>query len=490
MFNEIQNIYLDEFKSNLISKENDFFILKGPAGSGKTTLIKESVEFCISSEIAYEVLAFTGRASSILRNNGISNAKTINRWINQVKKNKYFLELSEIKYNSESFVIFIDEASMIPNSGLISDEDGTDFSFLLDELMWVAFKHLPFDNIFLVFVGDPSQLPPIYETFSPGLDSKFLNKRYKLEGKEFVLENIYRQKKDSEIIKFSKNFKMSKDNKDIPKPNYKNEEIIKLNEKNVPEVFLNFYNDDKNSVKIISPDNKSSEKYNFEIKKQMHDLRDKSNNYAHKYSKGSFIKDNFLLPQKGDILQISKNDYENELFNGQFVEIKDVGEINYIENPKNLLGLTKSILIDDIPFIQQKLGVELLNDTGDSRIKKNITISIDYLINNFYLTENEFNFFEDVQHGFISEIKDEIWNSDMEPKIKKLYSSNEILNPIYCKYGFSITGHKAQGGGWDNVIVDFSNFETSKGDLSPSWIYTSLTRTKSKTYFVNYPEYA
>ena len=53
----------------------------------------------------------------------------------------------------------------------------------------------------------------------------------------------------------------------------------------------------------------------------------------------------------------------------------------------------------------------------------------------------------------------------------------------------SITGHTAQGGGWENIIIDFAICHTSRGDVSPSWIYTALTRTKNKTYFVNYPAY-
>lgn len=485
-----QDKFLNSFKSNLNDFKYDFFILKGQAGSGKSTIINECVQICKKNRLHFEVLAFTGRAASILKSTEINNPKTIHRWISEVKKNKYFMNLDSNLAKDESFTIFIDEASMIPNSGIFNDQSGYELSFLLDELMWVAYKHLPFKNIFIIFIGDPSQLPPIYENFSSALDLNFIKKRYELNGLEFSLKNIYRQKSNSKILKFSKNFKKNKSIEDIPIPNFDNEEVFELEEENVAAEFLKFYESNSNCIKIISPDNKTAEKYNFQIKKFMYDPWAMIDNYSNKYSKGSFVKDKFLLPQVGDILQISKNDYNNELFNGQFVKIKEVNDLEYIVGIRNKLNILSDIEIDEIPFIHQKIRVELVDESGKKTPDKNITISIDFLLNNFYISENEFNFFEDPQNGFISEIKDEIWNSNLDSKLKRISASNEILNPTYCKYGFSITGHKAQGGGWENVIIDFSHFQTSKGDVSPSWIYTSLTRSKSKVFIVNYPSNA
>ena len=118
MLNEIQQNFLREFKQNIEQCKNNFFILNGPAGSGKTRLIKESVEICLENGIDFEVLAFTGRAASLLKSEELENPKTIHRWISQLKKNKYFLELDNKKNQKEIFVIFIDESSMIPNSGI------------------------------------------------------------------------------------------------------------------------------------------------------------------------------------------------------------------------------------------------------------------------------------------------------------------------------------------------------------------------------------
>ena len=486
MLNEIQQNFLREFKQNIEQCKNNFFILNGPAGSGKTRLIKESVEICLENGIDFEVLAFTGRAASLLKSEELENPKTIHRWISQLKKNKYFLELDNKKNQKEIFVIFIDESSMIPNSGIFYENKAPQLSFLLDEIMWVSNKHLPYKNIFYIFVGDNNQLPPVYENFSPALDIDFIKNRYGLVGKEFSLKNIYRQKNKSEIVSFAKSFKgISNKNNEIPKPKFNIEEINELEEDEVSTKFLKYFNTEKNSVKIITHDNKKSDKYNFDIKKALFDPWEMTDNYSNGIP-NYVLKDRFLLPQEGDILQISKNDYRNELFNGQFIEVKKTGRVDYVGNLKERLNIP-FLEIDEIPFLQQKIQVELINETNDEPIIKDINISLDYLLNNFYMSDNEFSFFESTNNGFLSEIKNEIRNEKMKNKMEIL--NHDLLNPVFCKYGFSITGHKAQGGGWDNIIIDFANFQTSRGDVSPSWIYTALTRTKNKTYFVNYPAY-
>ena len=484
MLNEIQQNFLNEFKQNIESCENNFFILNGPAGSGKTKLIKESVEICLEKGIDFEVLAFTGRAASILKSDELKNPKTIHRWLSQLKKNKYFLELDNKK--KEIFVIFIDESSMIPNSGIFYENKAPQLSFLLDEIMWVSNKHLPYKNIFYIFVGDNNQLPPVYENFSPALDIDFIKNRYGLVGKKFSLKDIYRQKNKSEIVSFAKSFKsISNKNNKIPKPKFNNEEINELEEDEVSTKFLKYFNTEKNSVKIITHDNKKSDKYNFDIKKALFDPWEMTDNYSNGIP-NYVLKDRFLLPQEGDILQISKNDYQNELFNGQFIEVKKTGRVDYVGNLKERLNIP-FLEIDEIPFLHQKIEVELINETNDEPIIKDINISLDYLLNNFYMSDNEFSFFESTNNGFLSEIKNEIRNEKIKNKMEIL--NHDLLNPVFCKYGFSITGHKAQGGGWENIIIDFANFQTSRGDVSPSWIYTALTRTKNKTYFVNYPAY-
>ena len=72
--------------------------------------------------------------------------------------------------------------------------------------------------------------------------------------------------------------------------------------------------------------------------------------------------------------------------------------------------------------------------------------------------------------------------------ISKRIFFDKQYNPVLTRYGYAITGHKAQGGGWNNIIIDFSGFNDDNGHLPPSWIYTAITRAKSNLLIANYPE--
>ena len=101
-----QTKFLKEFKEEVLNFKNDFFVLTGPAGSGKTEVIKNAVNICEKEDIGFQCLAFTGRAASVLRNRGLDNARTIDSWMYQLNKQSTFQE----KFSGvDSFVFFIDE---------------------------------------------------------------------------------------------------------------------------------------------------------------------------------------------------------------------------------------------------------------------------------------------------------------------------------------------------------------------------------------------
>ena len=87
-----QSKFLKEFETEIQNFKNDFFILTGPAGSGKTEVIKEAVKICEDNNVGHQCLAFTGRAASVLRNRGLKNAKTIDSWMYQLNKQTTFEE--------------------------------------------------------------------------------------------------------------------------------------------------------------------------------------------------------------------------------------------------------------------------------------------------------------------------------------------------------------------------------------------------------------
>ena len=113
-----------------------------------------------------------------------------------------------------------------------------------------------------------------------------------------------------------------------------------------------------------------------------------------------------------------------------------------------------------------------------------ILVSIDYLIDSYHLTKEEFQYFNDKGSSVALKVRKNL-NQKESPMFPGV-SFDKKINPILCKYGYALTGHKAQGGGWDYIFLDLENFWTESSHVSPKWVYTSAKRTKKKLYLVNY----
>ena len=468
-----QTKFLKEFKEEVLNFKNDFFVLTGPAGSGKTEIIKNAVNICEEENIGFQCLAFTGRAASVLRNRGLDNARTIDSWMYQLSKQSTFQE----KFSGvDSFVFFIDESSMISNSAVVFENKEPELDFKLDEIMWSTYRHIPCKNIFFVFVGDSNQLPPLKHEYCPALDENYLVKRYGLKGTSYELSKVHRQDLESEITKVAKKFMIQNNQpvKKIPSLSQIKNEVEIINNNEIISKFFDFYFQNKHDVKIITATNKKADYYNFLIKEKLSSGR--TGNF-----KPYQIPNDYLEPQKGDILQLFENTggiYQFPLFNGQFLEIVETGPVVEVILTKG------SKITDTIPFVYQDISVETISDSGQKlgNLQK-ITISIDHLVNSYNLNKEQYEYFDKKGDSFLEKIKEHT------SKIfsKKIYFDKKY-NPVLTRYGYAITGHKAQGGGWKNIIIDFSGFNDENGHLPPSWIYTAITRAKSNLLIANYPE--
>jgi len=188
-------VYLERF---LVSrKDNCTFILKGFAGTGKTTLISALVNYLKSVKVTSILMAPTGRAAKVFSYYSGQPAFTIHKLIytrkNDSENNSGFV-LKENKWKNAVFVV--DEASMISDQGGLRQTQWQKSS-LLDDLMEYVFSG---ENCKLIFLGDTAQLPPVHMEMSPALKLEELQSSYNLTIAELELDEVLRQKKHSGIL--------------------------------------------------------------------------------------------------------------------------------------------------------------------------------------------------------------------------------------------------------------------------------------------------
>lgn len=448
-----------------LNSDASVFILRGYAGTGKTTMVKVIADY-IEQSRQLVMMAPTGRAARVLTKKTGYEAVTIHKAIYNMshvvtKKVKDVAE-SEFKFifpihqsvMEGNIVAIVDEASMVCSRKIEHEL----FMFGTDNLMedLLTFIRPNFGGK-VIFVGDPAQLPPIGEPVSNALRSEYFEEKG-LKVIEAELTEVLRQKGDSVILK---NAMMIRD---LLKKDKRNQLIFEEQKDDVemipPEQFLDkFLNYRKTSGRhdsvIICYSNKSASRYNRDIRKAL-------------YGENVPIREN-------DILLITQNNYRLNCMNGEFVPVLSIGERKQQSAPVYAqIGGKKQHIVITLNFIQ----VTVPNGDGfpmqcmlleDLLTSDKATISIDEhraLYINFCMRN---------------------------PKLKqgteaftKALLNDEYYNAIRAKYGYAVTGHKCQGGEWGKVFVDYTN-RTGLDDDSLRWAYTATTRAQNTLYVVNLP---
>ncbi len=452
--------------------EAQVFILKGYAGTGKTTLLKGLAQYLQARQKLACLMAPTGRAARIITEKTGFDAVTIHKGIYDFAElktytteeegqntYKYYFALAPNTYNAGS-VFLVDEASMVGNRYI----EGEFFRFgsghLLNDLL--SYLDLPSRRAHkIVFVGDPAQLPPVGENVSSALDAGFFRAR-NLRVMEAELREVVRQQQGSGILA---NAAYYRELIEQPQPaennlntNYPDVELI-THTQVVDKVVAQAPRPQPDKAIIIAYSNSSTYDYNRLMRQH--------------YFPGADT------PQVGDILQIVKNNYKNmlPLLNGDFVQLVEVAQTcEYQSAPVVVAGKRQKVtLAFRNARIRLASGAELaikLNDTLlNSRHRDLSAAESRALYINFKIRF-------DKEH-----------NNRYKPdsvEFKKALASDPYFNALQVKYGYAITCHKAQGGEWPHVVVDFANrYGLHKEVLR--WTYTAITRAAEQLYVLNPP---
>ena len=431
-------------------KGKEIFLVKGFAGTGKTSILGALVRTIRILENSVILLAPTGRAAKVLASFCNYNAYTIHKKIYRQKSATDGTGRFVLDRNLHSNTLFIvDEASMISNQSFESDIFGS--GRLLDDLI----SYVDNDrNCGLVLVGDTAQLPPVGIDLSPALDAEYL-KGFGLNVKEVFLSEILRQAEGSGIL-FNAGGIRHKITGKVSGP---------------PHIMLNDFTDVErvNGVDLIEKITESYDKCGIENTIVV----TRSNRKANLYNQG--IRERILFRDEelaaGDLMMVVKNNYfwlpENELTD--FIANGDIIEIVRIRRYQEMYGFRfADALVRFVDYKNTEIEVKLLLDTISSE-----TASLS--------SQQNKNLFHAVMEDY----------SDITNKRKRMEKlrSNPWFNALQVKFAYAVTCHKAQGGQWKNVFIDQGYITDEMINTEYlRWLYTAFTRPTEKLYLVNFSD--
>lgn len=447
------------------------FILKGYAGTGKTTMIRHIVEY-VKTFRDYSIAAPTGRAARVLNDKVCryidgAHACTIHKTIYDsasliVKEDTTDIADSEYKLQfpilvdayGGNHVLIVDEASMVCSRKMEHEMFifGTDN--LMDDLL--TFVRPSFGGK-VIFVGDPAQLPPVGESKSNALDADFFRAKG-LKVVECELTEVIRQSGDSVILKNAMKIR------DLLFSKQRNALVFDEKKDDVETIptgdFLQRYLDyrkmsGRHDSVIICYTNEAAARYNREIRNNLY---------------GGEVPVNC-----NDILLIVQNNYRLDRMNGEFVPVLFVGER----------------ISQSAPVIVQQGGVKkrvVINyNFVHVQIPDSHNVPVDCMLLEDFLLDSKASLSIDETRGLY--INFCMRNSNLRPGTKEFadkLQSDPYFNAIRAKYGYAVTGHKCQGGEWAKVFVDYTG-RTGLSDDCLRWAYTATTRARKTLYVSNLP---
>ncbi len=429
---------------------NQMFLLKGYAGTGKSSVIGGLVKAIAAFKQRVVLMAPTGRAAKVFSSYADYPAFTIHKKIYRMKKFSEGTESFSLAENKHRHTLFIvDEASMIGNGVEESSFFGS--GNLLDDLLEYVYTG---EGNRLMLVGDTAQLPPVMQDFSPALDEKTLES-YFFEVISCTLTEIVRQSHKSGILVNATMLRDklgAKQTSDFPKlitQGYKDVKQITGSEL-IEEISSAYSRDGIDETIVISRSNKRVNTYNMGIRNTVLYREEELSN--------------------GDLLMITKNNYYwtsdfehiDFLANGEFVEVVRVGRQERFYGFRFASVVLRHIDYDiefDAEIILDSLHTDVPGLTREQSEKLFIAVMEDY-----------------------PEI------TEKRKKYKKV-KENPFFNALQVKYGYAVTAHKAQGGEWKNVFLDLGYVsEQHLGENFYRWLYTSITRSCKMLYLVNLPD--
>lgn len=495
-FTRSQQSAIDAF-TLFLKGDSQVFMLKGAAGTGKTTIVSEFVSILKAQNRKFRLMAPTGRAAFILgRKIGAGiGASTIHKAIYLLAKlsstgqNKdseddggvhahYALKTNE---DHASAVYIVDESSMI--SDVFSENESFSFGsgMLLSDLFLFAKGRK------IVFVGDYAQLPPVGMNFSPALDKTYIEQHFDCKAEEVYLREVVRQKDGSVMLSNANKvrdcieahsfveFGLS----DGVDTHAEDEDLLR------PYFKLSQSTPDPHSA-IIAYSNKQALEYNLAIRRHYF---------------GNDVQR--LIP--GDLLIIARNNYsfDYELFNGNIVQVESCSSDQDVKSRMVRVKLGK----DRVESVELRFrDVVIKFNTRDGAKQILVTILDNFLDDpngalggllasalvvdfNNRLPSNLKQNLSQIKKWMHQKTGLTVAQQELCDSYIRLLSHDPYYNALICKYGYAMTCHKAQGGEWKNVFVDMCRYGGTANEDYFRWAYTAITRASDQLWHFRSPDF-
>lgn len=448
-----QDIFFQKIAEFILNNnKNQIFILKGYAGTGKTTIISTLVNQLINVEKKYILLAPTGRAAKVIANYSQKPAFTIHKRIYFPKKSKsggVSFTMQQNKFKNTVFIV--DESSMISDAS--QDTKLYENGSLLDDLMFYVESG---NNCKLILIGDTAQLPPVNLDVSPALNVDTMSLHYDKEVVHIELDEVMRQAESSGILYNATELREILQSHFIDQFQFQLKgfkDIVRLQDSYdiLDAIMDSFRNNGEEETAFIVRSNKRANQYNQQIRAKILDRESELS--------------------VGDLLMVVKNNYFwlKENSEAGFIANGDIIEVLRIKSIMELYGFkfaTVTIRMIDYPN-QAPFETVLLLDTITSESPS--------------LTYEESN---QLYNEVMKDYEEETAQYRKFLKVK----NNPHFNALQVKFSYAITCHKSQGGQWNTVFIEQPYLPNGIDRDYIRWLYTALTRAKEKVYLIGFKD--
>ena len=448
-----QDILLQQLSAFLFEpKNNSIYVLKGYAGTGKTTVIGAIVKNLWKIKMSSVQLAPTGRAAKVISNYSDKPAHTIHRKIYYPKKERGGGVSFTLQRNKHRNTIFIvDEASMISDNASESKlfENGS----LLDDLMSYVYSG---HKCKLLLIGDQAQLPPVKMDLSPALDERNLQMQFDKTVKSIELDEVMRQAETSGILKNATRIREFLNDELYEDFRFdlsgQNDVVRLIDGHEIMDALGDSYRKYGNEgTAIIVRSNKRANLYNQQIRSRI------------LFKEEEVSAGDYFMVVKNNYFWLDTKSEAGFIANGDIIEILEIFSI------KELYGFRFAevkIQMTDYPNLAPFETVLLL-DTLTSE-----TPSLSY--------EEGNKLYQEVMKDY----------ADEASKYKKFMKvkNNKFFNALQVKFSYAITCHKSQGGQWETIMVEQPYLPNGMDKDYLRWLYTAVTRARKKLYLIGFKD--